>query len=99
MSGGSWEYVYFKFEEVADRLRSCKCPHRRAFAAKVATVASVMHVIEWVDSGDTSPPADVLAITAALGDECQNLVLDEIRKEIRELVTQAETIIGQPIKG
>lgn len=65
MSGGSYDYAYRHFEEFADRLEG-RSPERMAFVKLVRLVAVAAHAIEWVDSGDSSPPADSKAIRAAL---------------------------------
>jgi hypothetical protein len=62
MSGGSWDYVYMKVEEVSISLRSSKDPRRRALGLKVHLIAEAMHAIEWVDSGDESPGDEYEAI-------------------------------------
>lgn len=69
MSGGSYDYLYTKIEDVADSLLSRKgeAPIRRAFAEHLKLVAKALHDIEWVDSGDYGGGDDVDAIRAALG--------------------------------
>jgi hypothetical protein len=56
MSGGSYDYVSFKIEEAASRLRSGHAtePHLLALAKHLDDIAKVMHDIEWAESGDTS---------------------------------------------
>jgi uncharacterized cysteine cluster protein YcgN (CxxCxxCC family) len=51
MSGGSYDYVYSKIEDI--ELRNNHCDHRRAaFQKMLKLVAAAMHDIEWVDSCD-----------------------------------------------
>ena len=57
MSGGSYDYLYHKVEEVADQLDGDRSPLRRAFAEHLHKVAKALHDIEWVDSGDYGPRA------------------------------------------
>lgn len=77
MSGGSWDYVYFKFEEVAERLSSSDAPERRALGSLVSRVASAMHDIEWADSNDYAKGDELPAIRAALGGNADALILAE----------------------
>lgn len=90
MSGGSWDYVYYKFEEVADRLRSEGRIERRAFGDLVARVAKAMHDIEWVDSCDMGPGDEVAAIRAALGGDAAAYAV-----ELREATKIAEAAAKQ----
>lgn len=75
MSGGSWEYVYERFEDVAARLRSESDPRRRALGRVVAKMAKAMHDIEWVDSSDFGKGDEIAAIDAVIRHED---VLDEL---------------------
>lgn len=52
MSGGSWDYVYSRIDDIADRLTSDANPLRRAMVPSVRALAKAMRAIEWVDSGD-----------------------------------------------
>lgn len=56
MSGGSYDYVSQKFEQAASDLRSRHPdePHVLALAEHLDALATVMHRIEWADSGDTT---------------------------------------------
>jgi hypothetical protein len=67
MSGGSWDYVSDKVDEAAGRLLKESCPYRRALGRRLKLMAEALHEIEWVDSSDTSHPAEVPSIRAALG--------------------------------
>jgi len=77
MSGGSYEYAYTFVERFADALESgidfsgYKAEpdnhDRIGFAAHLRKVADAMKAIEWVDSGDCSPPHDTNAIHAVTG--------------------------------
>lgn len=66
MSGGSYNYVYFKFEEFAENLRNNGNPRREAFRKIVALVAKAAYDIEWVDSSDYGPGDENAAIDALL---------------------------------
>lgn len=81
MSGGSYHYAYGHVEEfireleeriqeeatgVASDINTCL---REKFAQHLRLVASAMMAIEWVDSGDCSPPHDEDAIQQVLGDQ------------------------------
>lgn len=78
MSGGSYEYAYLAVERFADAIEAgrtydgfepeCANDHARlGFAAHLRKVAAAMKAIEWVDSGDCSPPHDTDAIAAVTG--------------------------------
>ena len=60
MSGGSWDYSYWKVEEMASYLRvdrnNCH-PLRVALAKHMLELAKVMKEVEWSDSGDTAEDA------------------------------------------
>lgn len=77
MSGGSWDYVCYKFEDVAERLLTEQSPARRALGNQIALIAKALHDIEWVDSGDYGRGDDDAAIQAALGANSKELVLAE----------------------
>ena len=70
MSGGSHEYAYLKVEQFISDCRTSAVPLtplRKEFLKHLVKVAAAMQAIEWVDSGDCSPPHDEDAIKAALG--------------------------------
>lgn len=50
MIGGSYDYLYCKVEEMADRVGRGNSPERQRFAEHLRRVAKAMHAIEWVDS-------------------------------------------------
>ena len=54
MSGGSYDYIYSKIEEIVLR-NTDKDPRRKAFQKLLRLVGQAMHDIEWVDSSDCSP--------------------------------------------
>lgn len=68
MSGGSYNYVFEKFSEAADGLRSRHRddPHVIAFAGHLDAIAAVMKDIEWADSYDTSWTPEIDAAIRAL---------------------------------
>lgn len=66
MSGGSWDYLYHRIQECADRLAESQDPRRLAMAPHVARLAEAMHDIEWVDSCDYGPGQEVASIDAFL---------------------------------
>jgi hypothetical protein len=59
MSGGSWDYAFNRFDDVADRLAEESDPLRRLMAKRVALLAKALHDIEWIDSGDYSDGKEV----------------------------------------
>ena len=69
MSGGSWDHFYLKLIEVTERMQQEKeHPERVKFANKILLpLIDVMRSIEYVDSGDSSKPADTKAIANFYG--------------------------------
>jgi len=68
MSGGSYDYVCYTIENLADSIesRSPTDPLRVAFTKHLRLVAKAAHDIEWVDSGDYGRGDDEAAIRAVL---------------------------------
>lgn len=61
MSGGSYDYICFKIEEI--ELRNVdKDPRRASFQKLLKLVGKAMHAIEWVDSCDWGPGDEYKAI-------------------------------------
>ena len=53
MSGGSYDYLYYKIEDAGRQLMRKDQPlYRQAFGNLLIKVAQAMHDVEWVDSGD-----------------------------------------------
>ena len=100
MSGGSWEYLYRKVEEMAEGLAASKNPMRRAFATHLKDVAEAMHDIEWVDSYDYGPGDETNSILRALGKDAPLLILKECVAELDEAIVRAQKtraeITGEP---
>jgi len=100
MSGGSWEYVSYKVEEVADRLvdtgvdESCSAL-RRALGEKLGLFARALHEIEWVDSFDTGPGNEEAAIRAALGEDADALALAVLVEDVKAVAERLEDVIGR----
>jgi hypothetical protein len=63
MSGGSYDYVYGRIDDIELRNRETD-PRRAAFQKLLKLVARAMHDIEWVDSCDYGPGDDHQAIDA-----------------------------------
>jgi hypothetical protein len=66
MSGGSWNYLYSKVDDMAGTLARSDDPLRRAFGEHLALVAEAMHDIEWVDSCDYGRGDEHKAILAVV---------------------------------
>ena len=92
MSGGSWEYVYHRVEEIARRLERERTTLRRALGEHLRLVATALHDIEWVDSGDMSDGADDAAIRACLSPQDEARVLAE---DLRAAVSAAEAVLAR----
>ena len=63
MSGGSYDYVYSKIEDI---IINSSTPERIAFQKHLKLVAKAMKDIEWVDSCDKSPGDESEAIRKCL---------------------------------
>lgn len=85
MSGGSFDYLYQRVEEMASDLRD-GTPLERAFAEHLDKVAKAMHAIEWVHSGDYLPGDADEAIRAVLAPG------DELATAIREAETATDVL-------
>lgn len=68
MSGGSYDYIYWKIEELAENIRNVEIDPRRATLQKVLVkLAKAMHDVEWVDSGDYGEGRDNEALDELFG--------------------------------
>lgn len=94
MSGGSWDYVYFRIDEAAIRLMESRDPLRRALGKKMEKVSQAMHDIEWVDSCDSRPGSEIPAIKAALGDDYKKLAMKELIEEHEQLIKKWEELVN-----
>lgn len=94
MSGGSWDYMYQKLEEAADRLKADKKPLRRAFGAHVAKVAKALHDVEWVDSCDYGENDELPAIEAVLGKNAKALEIEIVKDDARKIIEQLERLLA-----
>lgn len=97
MSGGSWNYAYQTFEEVAERLSASENPHRRALGDLIAKLVPAMREVEWVDSNDSANGDEDAVILAALGPA---LILESAHAALREEIERAALILNlyQPVK-
>ena len=92
MSGGSWDYFCFRAGDVAERLKAEKAPLRILLGKHLELIAHAMHEIEWVDSGDSSSPVDDEAIRAVFGSQCDEMLIDHMLEEARELIKQLQEL-------
>lgn len=95
MSGGSYDYAYFKVGGMAERLKESTVALRRVFAAHLKMVAEAMHDIEWVDSCDYSDGDELKAIKKCLGERAKTLELAELVKEAKTLVEKINEFTSQ----
>jgi hypothetical protein len=93
MSGGSWDYAFSRFDDVADRLAGESDPLRRLMAKRVALLTKALHDIEWVDSGDYSDGKEVEAIKAFLNAEFGDQVVNEINAIAVKAKTDIDAIV------
>lgn len=92
MSGGSWDYVYFRVEEAGHRLKRSECPYRKALGERLVLTAKALHDIEWVDSADYGLGDDIESIKIALGQDSGLLALGELKKQFEVLINQMKLI-------
>ena len=53
MSGGSFDYFYFKMEEVANQIFKDRTDNEKKLAELMKDLSVVMRAVEWYRSGDT----------------------------------------------
>ena len=93
MSGGSYDYAYYKVQDMADQLKNDPSELRRAFAEHLSLVATAMHDIEWVDSSDYGRDGDVNAINAVLENPEQKCI-EILKGDAKELISKLERLIS-----
>lgn len=54
MSGGHWEYIYFRIEEIAKELNPDKSKEEIHLGKLLLDLSEVLHDCEWYYSGDYS---------------------------------------------
>lgn len=97
MSGGSYDYLYGKVDDMADSIVHRRPSNlRRMFADHLRLVSHAMHEIEWNDSGDGADDED-MAIKTVLGagwEKCEMGMLIEAAEhachELNEAVAKAK---------
>ena len=94
MSGGSWDYAYSRFEDVAMRLAGSTSVKRRALSVKVRDVAAAMKAIEWNDSGDGASDEPAL-IMVALGGSADVAMRAAVRSMLEDLRVEIEGLDEQ----
>lgn len=93
MSGGSYDYLYYKMQEAAETLMGKHQPnYRRAFGELMLKCAKAMHDIEWVDSADKSPGNDQEAIMKCI---TKNDVLNISVNEAKDVILQLQKLIKE----
>jgi hypothetical protein len=94
MSGGAYNYAYYKIEELAgDISRNAKTPERKAFVRLLVKVAKAAKAIEWNDSGDGDPHETDL-IREALGEGWKKICLQELVHEADVLIRLMQDYIA-----
>jgi hypothetical protein len=93
MSGGSWDYVYYKIQDAVDGLVNDPTPLRRALGRKLEPFVKALHDIEWVDSNDYGKGQDEEAIRAALGENAEAMILAEAIKKAESVAAEFEMLI------
>jgi hypothetical protein len=93
MSGGSYNYAYYRIEELAAEIRATT-PLRKAFKAHLLKVAKACHDIEWVDSCDYGPSDEDKAIRACLGVNADAMVIHEVLETAKKAKAELEQAIS-----
>lgn len=89
MSGGSYDYLYSRVDDMADELLHQRDIKRRAFGKHLKLVAKAMHDIEWVDSGDYCVGDDIEAIDKLIN---HGQVVDVLKDDLDEIVRQVNAL-------
>ena len=96
MSGGSYDYVCFKIDQI-EIMDAKDNPRRMAFQQLLILVAKAMHDIEWVDSADYGPGDENEAIDKCLAFLGQDPTLitkahafDGLKDHLQEFFKNAE---------
>lgn len=95
MSGGSWDYCYFKFEEVASRLKESKNLKRKALGFQIQKIAEALHAIEWVDSGDYAEGDDIKLIEEALKTDARKEAIKDYLKETEANLIEVKRLLEE----
>jgi len=82
VSGGSWDYVSEKFDEVGDRLIHEDDARRAALGRLVKRIALALHAIEWNDSGDGHDGEAGLIMDCVIPDEVAGCATKRLEDEI-----------------
>ena len=85
MSGGSLNYVYSSVEEAGYTLSKSLDPLHRAFGNHLLIVATALHDIDWVLSGDYANGDEEESIKAVLGDNWKTIVISTALEQIEEI--------------
>lgn len=87
MSGGAYNYICFKVDEVAEEIRHQESdPLRKAFADHLHQVAKALRDIEWVDSGDYEEGREAEAILRCITPN------DDIRTALEQAIQAARNL-------
>lgn len=92
MSGGSWDYIYGKVQDIAETLQHSPDALRRAFGDHLVLCAKALHDIEWVDSCDYGKGQERPAVEAALGASAYVLELEQLQQAIEVLIAQYQEL-------
>lgn len=79
MSGGRYDYLWFKISDFACFMETRDDPRRIAFAKLLSEASKVCKDIEWEDSGDTSKPNTDKSI-----DDFFTFVKDQLQMKVLE---------------
>ena len=88
MSGGSWDYAFYKLEDIAGYCD--RSPLYRPLKTHLIRLAKVLHELEWNDSGDSSLTAEqttALILSVVSGKDVE----EAAREQLKEMEMIVET--------
>lgn len=99
MSGGSWDYISHRIDDIVGRLGASEDPLRRLMSKRVAALSVALHAIEWVDSDDWGKGEDVESIRAFLEWDLGAAIKEEIRETGEQACKDIHILMGLVNEG
>lgn len=99
MSGGSYDYVYMKIQDLADNFLAQRPVLRRTFGRHLRLIAEAMHDIEWVDSCDYGDGDEIAAINKVLGKDAKAAQISILKEDAEKLIEELKKLLAAPQVG
>lgn len=93
MSGESWDHMYKKFNDCAERLLKEGKTERIALGWLVKKVSKAMQKIGWVDSCDRNEGDEIEAINDALGKNGSELKMQALVERAEKVIAELQELI------